>query len=587
MIVPPITTFKGPLMGVHILHALAVEMGYKTDILYLNVLLTPEIGAERFDYLSYRPFEIFYSMFNERLFARSAHGLPPMGKTPEACTDELSSVSGGGDHQTMFHTSADFDLEAFLEMESICYDFLQAAIPVIASLDYKIVGCTQREGQTNCSTALLKGIKALRPGIVTITGGSNCKGELAEGIASLSDAVDYIFEGESESAFVSFLENYSAGQLPSRRIIPGEFVKDLDTLPMPDYTPFIEQTKKFRGEDALKKTSLIYETSRGCWWSARKGCRFCSEDIPFRQKKPGESAAAFKELCRRYRPEGIYMSDISMPLSYNKEVFPALMEEEKRPVVYYQARTDLTPSDLLRLKEARIEQFTVGIEALSSGLLELMNKGVTPRQNLNFLRYARSIGLYADWLLLWGFPGDKIGYYRETLELLPLIRHLQPPAAMVHHFLTRFSPYFKNPAEYGITNIRPWAVYDMIFPQWADKDKLATWFTGDYPCEAHENPGVMKAIAEEIRTWKEKWQTTRLVMIPFQDCYLVIDNRGIDGKRQLVLEYGRAKEIMTAAIYNESEHQQWAVEEKLAILDGSWFVPLVTASPGLLIRFEE
>jgi ribosomal peptide maturation radical SAM protein 1 len=588
LIVPPFTIIESPLLGVHILQALAVEQGYKTEILYLNVLLASTIGPERFSYIAFPPLELHWEMLAERLFARSAYGLSPLGKSPGSYSDEVMSISGNKEHHIkMFYKSNPFDRDTFLEIEEVCYSFVNEAAAVIASLNYKITGFTQMEGQTNCSIALLNGIKSIRPGIVTLTGGANCNGELAQGIASLSDSIDYIFSGESEISFRDFLEGYSMGKFPSGRIIPGKPVMDLDSLPLPDYTCFFHQTKCFLGKDALEQTAVSYETSRGCWWGEKQRCNFCSENHVFRQKTAGKVLDDLKQIRRHYQTRKIFMCDAVMPLSYHKEIFPRLLEEKEFLNIYYLSKANLNLHDLINLKKVKVDQFTIGIESFSAGLLELMNKGLTVRQNLQFLRNARSVGLYLDWLLLWGLPGDKAKHYEETLDLLPLIRHLQPPVTFLHMLLARFSPYVEKARDFHIINLRPWAVYNMIYPEWADVNKLAGWFAGDYPCEAHEHPQLIEKIVEEVDLWKTVWKTTYLVMVPFNDCYLILDNRDGRGKKQHVLDYRKAKEVMTLCPYNESEYRQWAVEEKLGARVDSWYVPLVTASPELLLQFEE
>jgi hypothetical protein len=44
---------------------------------------------------------------------------------------------------------------------------------------------------------------------------------------------------------------------------------------------------------------------------------------------------------------------------------------------------------------------------------------------------------------------------------------------------------------------------------------------------------------------------------------------------------------MTSSLYLESEAHQWAVAQKLGVILDNWYVPLVTASPQLLLEFEE
>lgn len=585
-VVPPFAPSRSPVLGVHLLQALAQEAGYRTEILYLNVLLAAVIGLERSEYISFPPFGLSWRMLPERLFARSAYGLPPLGKSPEQCLDEALSVSGNQRHHKMFYTFEEFTLEEYWKIEQTCYAFVIEVVAAITSKHYKIIGCTQREGQTNCSIAILQGLKRVEPDIITMIGGTNCKAELAQGIASLSSASDYIFSGESEHSFGYFLQCYAAGQLPRTRIIAGSPIQNLDDLPLPDYACFFRQTECFLGKEALKQVTLSYETSRGCWWGEKQKCHFCSEHDRFRQKSSSTVLNDLKHLGVQYRNTGIFMCDIVMPLAYQQEVYPQLEKESTPSAVYYQAKANLTLDDLLTLKKANVEQFTIGIEALSSGLLKLMNKGVSARQNLQVLRHARSLGMYIDWLLLWGFPGDKIEYYEETLRILPLIRHFQPPIALMHLCLVRFSSYFQQPQDYGIHHIRPWAVYHSIYPEGADIERLAYWFLGEYACEAHEHQQIIELIAKEIGIWQTVWKTTHLCMIPFNEYYMIMDNREGGKKKQTMLKYSQAKEIMTADMYSASEYQQWAIEEQWGVIVDSWYIPLLTTLPEVLRQFE-
>lgn len=585
-IVPPFSTVKSAVIGVHILQSLSKEKGYKTEILYLNILLAAVIGVERFEYICLPPFETMWTMLHERLFARSAHGLPPLGKSPEYCLDEAMSITGSRKHPEMICVPEPLNLEEYFKVEEICNTFIDDVIETITSLDYKMIGCTARMGQTNCSVAVLNGVKRINPDIITLIGGTDCRGELAKGIASLSDSIDYIFSGDSEISFSNFLQNYSNGKLPDTRIITGNPLMDLDTLPLAEYGSFLNQKEFFIGNDFNQKKIISYETSRGCWWGAKCSCNFCSEDKIFRQKTSQKVLCDLKEISMHDEIEGIHMCDLAMPLSYHEEVVPKLLENQNYPTIYYQAKANMDLHDLINLKKSKIDQFTIGIETFSNDLLKLINKGTTLRQNLKLLRNARSVEMLLDYLILWGFPGDKQEHYQEVLNILPLIRHLQPPITCLHMILSRFSPYFEKAEEFQVTNIQPWAVYKMIFPEWTDFDNMAYWFIADYPCEAHENPQLMKQIGKEVDLWRRSWKSSYLVMVNLNDSYLIFDNRDVTGKKQYTLDYQQAKDIMTDCVYSGSDHQQWAVKEKLGVFADSWYVPLITASPELLLQFE-
>ena len=77
-------------------------------------------------------------------------------------------------------------------------------------------------------------------------------------------------------------------------------------------------------------------------------------------------------------------------------------------------------------------------------------------------------------------------------------------------------------------------------------------------------------------------------MMPFMDAYIIYDSRRIHGKnKKHMVDIHRAQEIMRTCVYKESESLRWALDEKLGVIVDSWYVPLVTASPGLLLKFEE
>ena len=93
LIVPPVVTTRTSIVGPHILQAVARQRGYTVDVLYLDLLLASIIGVERYESISYgQPFR----MLGERLFARSAYGLPPLGKSPELCDNPARSIFGNG-----------------------------------------------------------------------------------------------------------------------------------------------------------------------------------------------------------------------------------------------------------------------------------------------------------------------------------------------------------------------------------------------------------------------------------------------------------------------------------------------------------
>ena len=590
-IIPPFTN-NSPVIGPHILQAIAQQKGFKTEILYLNLLLASIIGYELSEKLGASERFQYWSMLNERLFARSAYGLPPLGNSPESCNNEAMSVSGNQmPHRRMDYETEQIDLKKLRETEKICAAFVDEVIPAIASLPYKIVGCTTRMGQTNCSIAILNGLKRIRPDITAIIGGSNCQNEMAEGIASLSDAIDYIFSGESELSFGKFLDGHSVGEFPPERIIAGKPLENLDSLQLMNYDGYFRQFGQIFGDNAPKPTHVWLETSRGCWWGQKIKCAFCSrnnDNIKFRKKSPEKVLDELVAIRRHYPDVAVAMTDNLMPASYHKDLLPMLGGRKDTPnICLYYIKANLKLRDLMNLKKAKVSTIIPGIEALSTGLLKLLNKGVSAKNNILLLRNAQAVGINLFWFMLWGMPGDKAKYYEDILKILPLIRHLQPPKKFFRVNIERFSLYFESPSDYNIEKMRPWEVYKMIYPEWADIDNLAFCFTAEYPCEAYDRPDIIKNIVDELANWRKSYKNSFLTMVPFADFFVVHDGRNIAGiKESHTLDEVCAKEIMDCRVYNESENQKWAVEQKLGVVVDSWYVPLVTSSPELLLEFE-
>jgi len=64
-----------------------------------------------------------------------------------------------------------------------------------------------------------------------------------------------------------------------------------------------------------------------------------------------------------------------------------------------------------------------GIESLSMAQLKEMDKGVSPIQNLQCLRWSSYYNIHLSWNILLGFPGETSEDYRKQIDLIPAIVH--------------------------------------------------------------------------------------------------------------------------------------------------------------------
>ncbi len=594
LIVPPFSGLERPSLAMHVLQACARDAGFSTSVFYANLSYAQWIGEQGYLSVCAMPPGWF---IGERLFSRLAYDLPPLGNDRgQHVADELRRLK----HQGSIG-GPPLVLRELHAMEATAERWLRWLAPALLSTLPAVVGCTSSFEQTAAGIALLRALKQQRPDVLTVIGGANCEDAMGEGMAALSPYLDVVFSGESERAFVDVLNGLRAGCRPTQRIVKGEPCMDLDALPTPDFSEYYHQLDTFLPASSLKtkgKIFLPYETSRGCWWGQKSHCTFCgisSESMGFRKKSPDRVIADLRSLSASHPTDIVAMADNIMPQAYYQTLLPRLKAELPPLFIFYELKANMGLRHMRLLHEAGVREIQPGIEALSTGLLKLMAKGVTASQNIATLRHARALGTYVQWNLLWGFPNDELAHYEETLALLPLIRHLRPPRAFYPIVLDRFAPYFTRPGGFGIANLTPLAGYADVFPAGAAIDKLAYYFSGTFRSGSRDNPAVVAAIAHEVAAWRAAWYGGRqappqLNVTRDGDRFLLEDTRtsGVEGRLETMDREQAVTALLSRPGYSmDPDIRRWALERKVAIdLDGG-LVPLATASLDVLATLED
>jgi ribosomal peptide maturation radical SAM protein 1 len=598
LIVPPFQALKNPSLAVHLLQACGRKAGFRVQVFYANLLLASLIGEKAYARICDAPGEAFAG---ERFFARCAFNLPPLGRRARRMFEPNWVIGPNKDWEIQPDRDGHDGLKPITlpelrRLQRYAEGFVEVVARAVSEQDYRIVGCTTTFEQTAASVALLSRIKARSHGTITILGGANCEGEMAQGIASLPSGIDYIFSGESETTFSEFVRAIVTGSQPPSRLLIGEPCRDLDALPTPTFVDFYEQRRRFLPTTKVsdRQTEIPYETSRGCWWGQKHHCTFCGlneETITFRQKSPDRVIEDLGTLLDTHPTRKVFMTDNIMPHTYFRSLLPRLAGEFPGVTIIYETKANLSLPQILALKRAGITSIEAGIESLSSFLLTLMNKGVQARQNLMLLRYARNTGIHLDWNLLWGFPADEVEAYKETLAILPLLHHLQPPRVMVHLSIDRFSPYFCRPMDFDVHNIKPQAgCYDWL-PKRADVERIACHFTGEYACGSHDHVEVVRRLWLAMKHWQAAWKGKRgapreeLRLFAKNRSYILVDTRRLRKKRRSYsLDERGASMLLTARPYSGSDLETWALGEKLAVIMDDWFVPLAVADLRILLK---
>ncbi len=620
LIVPPFAPIDRPSLAIHLLQATASQSGFKTDVLYANLMFARMIGIINYKKLAHvgPP-----SLLCERVFARTAYGVPPLGhdRGVDLTLTHSSKPIGKTTNEELCKWTENkttnqigLNLKHLGEIENQTDQFISIINESLCKSNYSIVGCSSTLQQHAPSIAILNSLKKTYP-VTTIIGGANCDGNLAQGTQSLSPHIDHIFSGESDHTFVEFLMSILKKKETPQRIVRGNPVPRMNDLPTPNYTEFydqfnsyiLDQSKTITNKNGSKNTLnpiykqladslyLNYETSRGCWWGEKHHCTFCGlngEGMGFREKSSDKVIEELKILTSNHPNNQIVMTDNIMPNAYYHSLIKEIPKSLPGLKFFWEQKSNISLKKMMGLSKAGVGDIQPGIESLSTPLLRLMDKGVTSRQNIATLRYAKSLGINVHWNLIWAFPNDKISWYQDTLDLIPLIRHLKP-ARLINLSIDRFSPYYERPDDYSITKLSPLSAYKNIFPKNSSYDSLAYHFTGSYASESLENLNVMYELGNEVNNWLNLW-----LKKPFPFCsiaqldseeFILEDNRFPENgvvKKILSREEAKLALVPESVKNSDPQNYEWALNEKLVVALDSYYVPLATANPNLLLEFE-
>ena len=558
LIVPPFSGFERPSLGLHVLQAVARAAGFKVDILNANVHFAAAYGENPYTDICYAPTGI---LSGEKFFAPIAFP----GKVKPFYKPEILGFA--------------------LEWVNNLADF-------VAELPYPIVGCNTMFEQLNCSVAILDRIKKIQPETVTILGGAQCEDEMAEGILSLGKGIDHIFQGESEANFVAFLRSFRAGKQDLRPLIQGSPLQDMEGLPDVDYTSFFDQFEAMCPESEILKSNMFWlplEGSRGCWWGQKHHCTFCGingNGMGYRKKTATKMFGEIEKHASVSGVQNILMVDNIMPHEYFDTLLPDLADSSFQLRIFYEQKANLTARRMEAISKAGITIIQPGIESLSDDLLVMMKKGVKSWQNINALRHARMYDVHVNWNLLHSFPGDKAQHYTNMEKLIPKIHHLCPPSGLNKLSVDRFSPYFDNADQYGVTNIRPMRAYFDIFPKDTEFQKIAYHFLADYESEALNVPKLLDPLESLLDDWIEAWeaQTAPPVLTVAKlgaNSFLVTDTRKLAKKNFQFVDEATALTMLFGSLGPETTKMDFCIDNEFCVQTGDVIAPLAVTNASL------
>lgn len=512
LVTTPFVSIWHPSIQLGLLGAVAKAHGFTAETYHLHLEFAAQIGKDLYQALCQQRLWLV----SDWLFSFDAFG----SETPDEDDAFLKAAPD----------DVDTDLLRKLRYEAVP-EYLDKLEKTIEWHKFDVVGFSSMFQQNTSSLALARRLKEKFPAMSTLFGGANFDAEMGHELVRTMPAIDYAISGEADEAFPEFLTALASGRDPAtisgivcRRdgqvsISPPRAPFDrLNALPFPDYDEFFQRIKRLNllEEDEIQEINLPFESARGCWWGQKHHCTFCGLNgatMAFRAKSSGRVLEEMAALSSRYRIFRFDAADNILDPAYFKGLFPVMKDKGFDYQIFYEVKANLKREQVKLLKEVGVNRIQPGIESLSTPVLKLMRKGVSAIQNVNLLRWARYYEIEASWNLIWGFPEETEDDCQRQCDLIPSIRHLEPPLGRGRIWLERFSPLFRDRAAFPARKISPAAGYDSVYPDSVDLEKIAYFF--DYELENVLPDRAYAPLEHAVDAWLKCWDESQYPTLTF------------------------------------------------------------------------
>lgn len=508
----PFSSAKYPSIQLGTLSALLKARGVAVDCHHLNVRFAHHIGPALYEAICDKR-----ALFGEWLFSYLLfRDNPKRAEYPRVFKPVFEQLAQAtGKPMGFFQTLAD----------RVAPEFLTWAMATIDWGQYKLVGFTSTFDQNVASLTMAKLIKDLHPSVKIAFGGANYDGEMGQEYFRAFPFIDYVVVGEGEHVVPGLVDRVLAGATdgfppgviyrtrnplnngigfePNRAL----FTEFAQTGP-PDYDDYYHLlaelgTSAPTGLDRV----LLYEGSRGCWWGEKHHCTFCglnASSMEFRAKPPQQVLDELTALSSRYDTTRFRLVDNIIDMKYVDQLFGTLAAQHCDLDVFIETKSNLHKAQIRTLAAGGVKCMQPGLESLSLSQLRAIDKGVTPLQNIQCLKWCEYYKVVVSWNILLGFPGETNEDYRRQIDLIPSLFHLHPPEATGKFWLERFSPYHTKAAQYGVRITAPGMAYEYVYDgRRVDLMKIAYDF--EYELETWPvDPQVYQELVAVIGEWQRR-----------------------------------------------------------------------------------
>ncbi len=339
---------------------------------------------------------------------------------------------------------------------------------------FQLIGFSVCFSQLLASLTAAVRIKEKYPDIPIVFGGSGCVAEIGYSLTRNFSQLDYVVSGEGEETLHSLCRHLQGklakNQLPGQIIQKnckkisscGQEIRDLNSLPVPDYSPYFNELRHYFPKEAFIPV-LPIEFSRGCWWNK---CTFCNLNLQwkgYRWKTGTRMFAEVRQLAKEHSCLDFTFCDNALPVREADAFFKKTAAEPIDYDFFAEIRVISKPEKIQNFSRGGLSSVQVGIEALSTSLLTKMVKGTSVIENIAAMKLACQSGMQLDGNLIVEFPGSNEEEVKETLKALDYVLPYSPLNSAAF-FLGYGSPILANPKTFGIQAITQHPKNRKLFP---------------------------------------------------------------------------------------------------------------------------
>ncbi len=277
--------------------------------------------------------------------------------------------------------------------------------------------------------------------------------------------VDIVVKGEGEIPLTEILLGKplkGIAYLENGKIIDNKtrsYIKDLDTLPLPDYT-LIDLSLYKRTINGKKAAHIV--TLRGCPYN----CAFCDKQSVGRSVRYRSVLSVIREMDLLRDQYGINSFVIYDDIfTLNKQRVIDFCKYFKKAGSQWRcwSRTDTVSYDILsEMQQSGLASITFGVESGSDRVLRRMNKGTTRKQNRDALLLCKQLKIPVRCSLMYGNPGEDIYSLEDTIRF---VEETQPDEWNLAVFKPiPGSSVWDCPERYGVSFDKEWLKREFYLP---------------------------------------------------------------------------------------------------------------------------